>query len=67
MKFSGNGSFELWDLLLALFLQGRLRGQSILADGSHSSVHTWEDDASTAYTWAVPHSKLFKRFLSKRK
>ena len=30
------------------FLAGRLSGQSILAVGRHSSVHTCENDASTA-------------------
>ena len=35
------------------FLQGRLRGQSVLAVGCHSSVHMCEDDASTACAWAA--------------
>ena len=46
-----DGSFELcfkcnWDLMPALFLWGRLRGQSVLAVGRHWLVHTSEDDAS---------------------
>ena len=36
--------------LLQFFLQGRLRGQSILAVGCHLSIHTCTDDASTTIT-----------------
>ena len=35
------------------FLRGRLRGQSVLVVGSHSSVHMCEDDASTTCAWTI--------------
>ena len=37
-----------------LFFVGKTEGQSILAVGHHSSMHTCVDDASTAIMWAVP-------------
>ena len=64
MKLSRDGFFQLcfernWDLPPALFLRGRLRGQSVLAVGRHSSMHTCADDSSTAITWAAPRNKMF--------
>ena len=41
---------------------GRLRGQSELAVGCHSSMHTCVDDASSAITWAAPRNKLLKDY-----
>ena len=71
MKFSGmcllrfalgvTGTYRLH------LLQGRLRGQSVLAVGRHLSMHTCTDDASTAITWAVLHNKLLlKDFYQKK-
>ena len=57
-NFSEDGPFELrfehnCNLTPVIFCGGRLRGQSILAVGRHSSVHMCADDASTAITWVV--------------
>ena len=45
-------------LTACAILRGRLRGHSILAVGSHSSVHVCEYAASTTSAWAAPHNKL---------
>ena len=65
-----DGTVELcfernWDLYRLLCIGGILRGQSVLVVGSHLSVHTCEDDASTASAWVATHNNL-KVFLSEK-
>ena len=47
------------------FLQQRLRVQSTLAVGNHSSMHMCMDDSSTAIMWVAPHNKLLKISIKK--
>ena len=55
IKFSGSSPFALsvTGTYCFSFLRGRLRGESVLAVGSHLSVHMCNKDASTASAWAA--------------
>ena len=50
---------------LYFFLPGRLRGQSVLAVGSHSLVDKDENDALTASAWMVHVTNCYKIFSKK--